>query len=72
MDELIHFFEVDDGKDIIEQSVLQSAVGGRIGRHGRTTVDLDEPRFEGSVEHDVKPVEFKTPLIVGDNFTGGD
>ncbi len=67
----LHFFEVDDGECVVEESVFEGAVDGSVGGHGGTAVDFDEPGFEGGVEHDVEAVEFEAAFVVGDDFGGG-
>lgn len=68
----VQFFYVDDGEGIVEKSQFQVSVDGSVGRHGGTAVDLDQPGFQSTVDHDVKTVKLETPFVGDNDFGSGD
>jgi hypothetical protein len=54
-----HALNVDDAQDIIDEPALEPAVEISIGSHGGTTVDLDKPWLEISINHEIVTIELE-------------
>lgn len=52
-------FDIDYSKGIVNQPTLQSAIEIGVCSHRGPSVDLDEPRLEVDINHEIVSVEFE-------------
>jgi hypothetical protein len=68
----VQFLYVDDCEGIVEKSQFQVSVDGSVGCHGWTAVDLNQPGFQSTVDHNVKTVKLETSFVSDNYFGSGD
>ncbi len=54
-----HALDIHNGKHIINESTLEPTIKVSISSHWRASVDLNEPRLEVSIYHEIIAIELK-------------